>query len=85
LISINMAATPAKPVFVAESSTSTWLADEPLEDTLSLGEAVPSEQQFLHTLPIPAPLLDLVVVAPVSVERVVSFSVGSVVGDHQRI
>ena len=69
-------AAPATPDFVAGSLASPWpLGDEPLEDTLGFGEAVSSEQQFLNPLPIPAPLLDLVEVAPVGVERVVGFFV----------
>jgi hypothetical protein len=41
------------------------LLDKPLKDTLGLGKAVPGEQQFFDAKPIPAPLLDLVEVAPV--------------------
>jgi hypothetical protein len=59
-------------------------SDEALEDTLSLSEAVPRKQQLGDPLPIPAPLLDLLEVAPVGVERVVGFFVGPVVG-HRRI
>jgi hypothetical protein len=40
------------------------LLDEVLEDALCLSEAIPSEHHFLNPLPIPAPLLDLVQVAP---------------------
>jgi hypothetical protein len=54
--------------------------DEALEDMLGLTEAIPSEQQFLNALPIPAPLLHFVEVAPVRIERVVGFFVGPVVG-----
>jgi hypothetical protein len=39
--------------------------DKSLKDTLGLGEAVSREQQFLNSLPIRPPLLDLVEVAPV--------------------
>ena len=48
----------------------------------ALVQAVPSEQQFLNPLPIPAPLLNLVEVAPVGIERVVGFFVGPVEVGH---
>jgi hypothetical protein len=54
--------------------------DKSLEDTLRLGEAVSRKQQFFDALPIPAPFLHFVEVAPVGVERIVGFFVGPVVG-----
>jgi hypothetical protein len=75
-----MEATPATRDFAAGSLASTRsLGDEMFKDTLGLGEAVPGEQQFLHPLPIPAPLLNLIEVAPVGVERVVCSFMGPVV------
>src|SRR5262249_52423835 len=56
------------------------LLDKPLEDTLGLGEAVASKQQFFNALPIPAPLLNFVEVAPVGEAGVVGFFGGPVVG-----
>jgi hypothetical protein len=48
--------------------------DETFKDTLGLGEAVSCEQQFFDTLPIPAPLLHFVEVAPVGVEGVAALN-----------
>ena len=53
-----------------------------LEDTLGLGEAVSCEQLFFNARPIPAPLLNLVEVASVGVERVVGFFVRPAVVGH---
>jgi hypothetical protein len=50
---------------------------EALKDKLGLGETVSSKQHFLNALPVPAPLLDLVEVAPVGVERVVGSGVAA--------
>jgi hypothetical protein len=55
------------------------LGNETLKDKLGFSKTVPSEQQFLNPRAIPTPLLDLVVVAAVSVVRVVGFSLGPVV------
>jgi hypothetical protein len=49
--------------------------DKALKQPLRLSETVSSEQHILNALPIPAPLLDLVEVAPVGIERVVGFFV----------
>src|SRR5262249_7755502 len=54
-------------------------SDEALEDTLRVSRAVPRKQQLGDPLPIPAPLLNLIEVAPVGVERVVGFFVGPVI------
>ena len=47
--------------------------NETLKDTLGLGEAVPSEQQFLDPLTVFAPLLNLVEASPVGIEWIVEF------------
>jgi hypothetical protein len=69
------------PTSLPDRQPRPWpLGDEPLEDTLGLGETVSSEQQFLNSLPIPVPLLDLVEVATIGEAGVVGFFGGLVVG-----
>ena len=46
----------------------------------ALARLFPAKQHLLDALPIPAPLLDLVEVALVGIERIVRFFVGPVVG-----
>ena len=50
--------------------------DEAFEDTLGLSETVPSEQHFLDLLAVPGPLLNVVEVAAVGVDRIIGFFVG---------
>ena len=59
------------------------LRDEPLKDATRLVQAVASEEHFLDPLPIPAPLLNLVEVAPVGIEWVVGFFGRPVVVGHR--
>jgi len=72
---------PQHPGPLPDRQPRPWpLVDETLKDKLSLTEAAPSEQQFLNPPPIPAPLLDLVEVAAVRIERIIGFFGGPVSG-----